>query len=137
MRKVVKLTESDLSKIVKKVLNEQVENPEMSGSWERSKYEPTDREKDVKGVFGKYGEDMLPNIVRYLRKNPDAILRRMSKMYPEIYMRHVPLMDEAVTSTVTTYNPKDDDDLDVAKAIKGSDDEDTTYNDDGTISVKS
>ncbi len=107
--KVVKITESDLNRIVKKVIKEQVENPEMSGSWERSKYEPTNREKDVKGVFGKYGEDVLPNIVRYLRKNPDAILRRMSKMYPEIYMRHIPEqgpLDEAETENVerTTYS---------------------------------
>ena len=97
MKKIVKLTESDLNRIVKKVMREQVENPEMSGSWERSKYEPTPREGGVKDVFGKYGEDMLPNIIRYLRKNPDAILRRMSKMYPEIYMRHIPsegLLDE-------------------------------------------
>jgi hypothetical protein len=91
MKKIVKLTESDLNRIVKKVMKESVENPEMSGSWERSKYEPTPREGGVKDVFGKYGEDMLPNIIRYLRKNPDAILRRMSKMYPEIYMRHVPV----------------------------------------------
>ena len=97
-KRIVKITESDLNRIVKKVIKEQVEDPEMSGSWERSKYEPTPRESGVKDVFGKYGEDMLPNIVRYLRKNPDAILRRMSKMYPEIYMRHVPYggpMDES------------------------------------------
>jgi hypothetical protein len=112
MKKIVKLTESDLNRIVKKVLKEQVTDPEMSGSWERSKYEPTPRESGVKDVFGKYGEDMLPNIVRYLRKNPDAILRRMSKMYPEIYMRHIPFnsssegpMDESQEENIkrTTY----------------------------------
>jgi|TARA_R110000868_G_scaffold394677_1_gene666065 hypothetical protein len=120
MKKIVKLTENDISNIVKKVLKERVDNPEMSGSWERSKYEPTDREKDVKGVFGKYGEDMLPNIIRYLRKNPDAILRRMSKMYPEIYMRHIPFnysssegpMDESEEQTIkqTKYNKSEVDD---------------------------
>jgi len=106
-KRIVKITESDLNRIVKKVIKEQVEDPEMSGSWERSKYEPTPREKGVKDVFGKYGEDMLPNIVRYLRKNPDAILRRMSKMYPEIYMRHIPLegpVDESEDKTVTQYD---------------------------------
>jgi DUF1009 family protein len=134
-KKVVKLNENDLSRIVKKVLNEQVENPEMSGSWHRTR-----REKDVRGVFGEYGEDVLPVVIRYMRKNPDAVLRRLSKMYPEIYMRHIPAegpLDEATTDTVTTYNPKDDEDIDVAKAIKSSDDEDVSYNDDGTISVKS
>ena len=50
-KKIVKLTESDLSRIVKKVMKEQVENPEMSGSWERSKYEPTPRESGVKQYY--------------------------------------------------------------------------------------
>ena len=127
MKKIVKLTESDLNRIVKKVMKESVENPEMSGSWERSKYEPTPRESGVKDVFGKYGEDMLPNIIRYLRKNPDAILRRMSKMYPEIYMRHIPLMGEVENKTVKDYDLNNDSDIDAFnKDIKNSDSSNVT-----------
>tara|TARA_R110002126_G_scaffold34665_3_gene107093 strand:- start:12289 stop:12705 length:417 start_codon:yes stop_codon:yes gene_type:complete len=127
MKKIVKLTESDLNRIVKKVMKESVENPEMSGSWERSKYEPTPREGGVKDVFGKYGEDMLPNIIRYLRKNPDAILRRMSKMYPEIYMRHIPLMGEVENKTVKDYDLNNDSDIDAFnKDIKNSDSSNVT-----------
>jgi hypothetical protein len=121
MKKIVKLTESDLNRIVKKVLKEQVTDPEMSGSWERSKYEPTPRESGVKDVFGKYGEDMLPNIIRYLRKNPDAILRRMSKMYPEIYMRHIPT-EGPLDETTIEVDPDDDSSINKIKGKLGPDD---------------
>jgi hypothetical protein len=42
-------------------------------------------------VFGQYGDDMDPAVIRYIRKNPDHILRRLAKLYPEIYMRHIPV----------------------------------------------
>jgi hypothetical protein len=45
------------------------------------------------------------------------------------------ILNEEERETVTTYSPEDEDD-DVAKAVKRAKDEDVTYNDDGTISVK-
>ena len=70
---------------------------------------------------------MLPNIIRYLRKNPDAILRRMSKMYPEIYMRHIPLMGEVENKTVKDYDLNNDSDIDAFnKDIKNSDSSNVT-----------
>jgi hypothetical protein len=62
---------------------------------------------------------MDPAVIRYMRKNPDHILRRMAKLYPDIYMRHIPLqsntelemddvmMGEAEETTVkqTKYTP--------------------------------
>jgi hypothetical protein len=37
---------------------------------------------------------MDPAVIRYMRKNPDHILRRLAKMYPEIYMRNAPIQPE-------------------------------------------
>ena len=46
-------------------------------------------------VFGDmYGQDIPPVVIRYMRKNPDHVLRRLSKIYPEIYMRHAPVQPD-------------------------------------------
>jgi hypothetical protein len=47
----------------------------------RADYDPTSRESELYGVFGKHGEDIDPTTIRYMRKNPKAILRRMADIY--------------------------------------------------------
>jgi hypothetical protein len=47
----------------------------------RSDYNPTARETELYGVFGKHGEDVDPTTIRYMRKNPKAILSRMADIY--------------------------------------------------------
>lgn len=96
--KVIKLNERTLESLVKKVIREEKLNNikedrtdyEMSGARSRKDYVSNPRERGIENVFGKYSEDVPPSVIRYMRKNPDAILRRMSKLYPEIYMRHTP-----------------------------------------------
>ena len=77
MKKIVKLTESDLNKIVKKIMNEAKEDEEpyekgkygVRASRSRADYEPTPKESDIiEKLFGKYGDDVPPIVVRYLRK---------------------------------------------------------------------
>lgn len=77
MKKVIKLTESDLEKIVKRIINEAEddEKPYEKGKFgvraARSKadYTPTPKESDIiENLFGKYGDDVPPIVVRYLRK---------------------------------------------------------------------
>jgi hypothetical protein len=93
MKRIVRLTESDLKRIAKKVIKE--DDHEMKGAEHRRGFKPTPREKDVMSVFGDfYGEDVPPVVIRYMRKNPDAILRRLSKIYPDIYMRHAPVQPD-------------------------------------------
>lgn len=46
------------------------------------------------------------------------------------------VLNEEERETVTTYTPSDDDDDDITDAVRGADEEDVAYNDDGTISVK-
>tara|TARA_R110000751_G_scaffold92121_3_gene180449 strand:- start:321 stop:746 length:426 start_codon:yes stop_codon:yes gene_type:complete len=96
--KVIKLNERTLESLVKKVIREEKLNNinedrtdyEMSGARSRKDYVSNPRERGIEKVFGKYADDVPPMVIRYLRKNPDAILRRMSKLYPDIYMRHTP-----------------------------------------------
>ena len=96
--KVVKLNERTLENLVKKVIreeklnniNEDRDDHEMSGSKNREDYVPSPRERGIEKVFGKYSDDVPPSVVRYMRKNPDTILRRMSKLYPDIYMKYTP-----------------------------------------------
>jgi hypothetical protein len=47
----------------------------------RADYDPTARETELYGVFGKHGEDIDPTTIRYMRKNPKAILKRMADIY--------------------------------------------------------
>tara|TARA_R110002020_G_scaffold138469_7_gene308553 strand:+ start:21931 stop:22341 length:411 start_codon:yes stop_codon:yes gene_type:complete len=111
--KVIKLNERTLESLVKKVIREEKLNNinedrtdyEMSGARSRKDYVSNPRERGIEKVFGKYSEDVPPMVIRYLRKNPDAILRRMSKLYPDIYMRHAP--EEGIEESYDSYM-KDD-----------------------------
>jgi hypothetical protein len=92
MGKKIRIYESEIKRATRRKLMEKilVEDYEMKDTYSKSKFKPTPRERGIEGVFGQYGEDMDPAVIRYMRKNPDHILRRMAKLYPEIYMRHMP-----------------------------------------------
>jgi hypothetical protein len=76
MKKIVKLTESDLEKIVNKVIKEAEEDERyekgksgMRGARSKADFEPTPKEGDImKDLFGKYEDDIPPIVIRYLRK---------------------------------------------------------------------
>jgi len=76
MKQVIKLTESQLSKLVHKVLNEtEDEKPYekgksgMRGARSKADFEPQPKESEImKTLFGKYENDIPPIVVRYLRK---------------------------------------------------------------------
>jgi hypothetical protein len=121
MGKKIKIYESEIKRATRRKLMERYvdEDYEMRDTYSKRDFKPTPKEKGVEGVFGKYGDDMDPAVIRYMRKNPDHILRRMAKLYPDIYMRHIPLqsntelemddvmMGEAEETTVkqTKYTP--------------------------------
>jgi hypothetical protein len=82
MKKIVRITESDLKRIAKKVIKE--DDQEMSGAAHRRDFKPTPREKQLQGVFGDmYGEDVPPVVIRYMRKNPEKIIQRLYDVYGE------------------------------------------------------
>ena len=93
MGKKIKIYESEIKRATRRKLMERYvdEDYEMRDTYSKSNFKPTPKEKGIEGVFGQYGDDMDPAVVRYMRKNPDHILRRMAKLYPDIYMRHIPL----------------------------------------------
>lgn len=73
--KTIKLTESELNKIVSRILKEsEDEEPYekgksgMRGARSVADYEATPKEEEIKTLFGKYRDDIPPIIVRYLRK---------------------------------------------------------------------
>jgi hypothetical protein len=75
MRKTIKLTESDLTRIVKRVIKESdfTVEPEIG---------TIPREKDIKSMFGqKYGAYIPMDVLRYMRKNPALIFKRLYDIY--------------------------------------------------------
>jgi hypothetical protein len=75
MKKIVKLTEKDLTNIVKRIMSEQ----DYSSDIER----PTsDRERQAKSLFGnKYGSYIPNDVIRYIRKNPSQFFKKIYEMY--------------------------------------------------------
>ena len=75
MKKIVKISESDLTNIVKRVLSEQ----DYSSDIDR----PTsDRERQVKSIFGdKYGNYIPNDVIRYIRKSPSQFFKKLYDMY--------------------------------------------------------
>ena len=75
MKKVVRLTESELSKIIKTIVKE--------GDFSVEPHiETQPREKDVRGVFGKkYGPYIPIDVLRYMRKNPKLIFGKLYEIY--------------------------------------------------------
>ena len=109
MKKIIKITESQINRIINKTLNEDYE---MSDSINRGGYEPTERESQIKDVFGKYGDDIPPMVLRYMRKNPKAIAQRLYDIYGDRMFDYIDTMhpmDEATEETIkkTTYTKSD------------------------------
>jgi len=75
MAKIIKITESDLSNIIKKVISEQDYSSDVT--------RPTsDRERQAKSLFGdKYGSYIPNDVIRYIRKNPTQFFKKIYEMY--------------------------------------------------------
>ena len=103
MKRTIKITESQISRIVNKTLNEDYE---MSGAVSRRNFKPTSRELEIKGAFGSYGEDVPPIVLRYIRKNPKSVIQKLYDIYGDRmfdYIKPEFPLDEA------TYSVKADD----------------------------
>jgi len=109
MKKLVKITESQINRIVNKTLNEDYE---MSGAVSRRNFKPTSRELEIKGAFGSYGEDVPPIVLRYIRKNPKSVIQKLYDIYGDRmfdYIKPEFPLDEATEETIkkTTYSKSD------------------------------
>lgn len=75
MKKTIRLTESDLTRIINKIISEMdyTVEPEIS---------TMPREEDMKSLFGiKYDKYIPQDVLRYLRKSPAHLFRRLYKIY--------------------------------------------------------
>ena len=92
------ISERELKRMVKKVfieekvniINEDRTDFEMSGARSRRDYVSNPRERDISSMFGKYAEDVPPIVIRYLRKNPEAIVKRLYKIYGDKIFDYLP-----------------------------------------------
>ena len=92
------ISERELKRMVKKVVREEKLNNinedrtdfEMSGARSRKDYTSNPRERDISSMFGKYADDVPPIVIRYLRKNPEAIVKRLFKIYGEKIFDYLP-----------------------------------------------
>ena len=86
------VTERELERMVKRVVREEKlnninedlprrERERHQTQFAKSKFEPYDREREIMGAFGPYRDDLPPNIISYLRKNPRRFLQKMVDIY--------------------------------------------------------
>jgi hypothetical protein len=89
MKKVIKLTEEDLTKIIERVISEAKEEEKyekgpsgMRAARSKADYTPTPKESDIMSdLFGKYKDDIPPIVVRYLRKlGKETLTKRLMKL---------------------------------------------------------
>ena len=90
MKKVIKLNENDLELLVKKIIEEEKsinealprrERERHETNWRKREFEPYQRESDIMSAFGPYANDVPPNVVSYLRKNPRTFLKKLADVY--------------------------------------------------------
>ena len=81
--KKVKIYESEIKRVIRRKLMENVlnEDHDMRDTYSRSKYRQSPREKEIEGVFGEYSEEIPPSVLRYMRKNPEKIIKRLYDIY--------------------------------------------------------
>jgi len=89
MTKIIKLTEKDIESLVEKIIGEENvneglprrERERQDNNYRKGDFKPYDRESELMDVFGPYKDDVPPNVIQYMRKNPAAIIKRLSSVY--------------------------------------------------------
>jgi len=79
MKKII-LKESDITKIIKKSIEKKLNEDKFSVEPQISR-QP--REKDIDSLFGKYTYHVPDDVIRYMRKNPALIVKRLLDIYGE------------------------------------------------------
>ena len=91
MKKTIRLTESELTKLIESMVNHIKEDDEELGVRDMGfTVEPNvkmiPREKEVEGLFGKYKEQVPNDVLRYIRKNPQLIMNRLVRIYGKNFL---------------------------------------------------
>ena len=87
------LTETELTNIIQKSVLKKLEEQDFSVE---PKVPMTKREKELEGVFGSYGGEVPADVLRYMRKNPKMIMKRMFDIYGEKLMDYMPYPEDEI-----------------------------------------
>jgi len=109
--KKFKITETELTKLIQKSVLKKLNEGEFS-------VEPqipmTKREKELEGTFGSYGGEIPVDVLRYMRKNPKLIMKRLFDIYGEKLMDYIPFPeDEIVTSDIDVMTEEEEDEVEI------------------------
>ena len=129
MKKKIRISGSEIKRATRRKLMENYldEQHEMRDTYSRADYKSSPREQGVRGVFGKYGEEIPPSVLRYMRKNPTAIIKRLYKLYGNEIFDAVRGSGEefmAVDAQSGKYGPYDRDNDGIASSVDQDDDGD-------------
>ena len=129
MKKKVKIYENEIKRATRRKLMENYldEQHEMRDTYSRKDYRSSPKEQGVRNVFGKYGEEIPPSVLRYMRKNPAAIIKRLYKLYGNEIFDAVRGSGEefmAVDAQSGKYGPYDRDNDGIASSVDQDDDGD-------------
>ena len=129
MKKKVKIYENEIKRATRRKLMENYldEQHEMRDTYSREDYKSSPREQGVRNVFGKYGEEIPPSVLRYMRKNPAAIIKRLHKLYGNEIFDAVKGSGEefmSVDAQSGKYGPYDRDNDGISSSVDQDDDGD-------------
>ena len=129
MKKKVKIYENEIKRATRRKLMENYldEQHEMRDTYSRADYKSSPREQGVRNVFGKYGEEIPPSVLRYMRKNPAAIIKRLYKLYGNEIFDAVKGSGEefmSVDAQSGKYGPYDRDNDGISSSVDQDDDGD-------------
>jgi hypothetical protein len=129
MKKKVRIFENEIKRATRRKLMENYlgEQHEMRDTYSRADYKSSPREQGVRNVFGKYGEEIPPSVLRYMRKNPAAIVKRLYKLYGNEIFDAVKGSGEefmSVDAQSGKYGPYDRDNDGISSSVDQDDDGD-------------
>ena len=84
--KKVTIKESDLKSLIRESIGKSLVEDSFSVEPSVSK---TPRESGIQGIFGRYSEDIPNDVLRYMRKNPKTILKRLMELYGDKFFEMV------------------------------------------------
>lgn len=90
--KKISITESELREIIQEILD-------------KSSVSLTPQETKLKGVFGRYEPEVSDDVVRYMRKNPRLVIKRLMDIYGEKFFT---MVDREKQNWPDTQGPLDE-----------------------------